>query len=150
MKLRNKINEQEGQHQEMFETINEKLQDESFIQQAIDMKGKQQISVKSRSKTHDEGAGKNAVSSESDAGMSDADVKCYEARYSDLEGKGGREHYLEIGTNKGRLRTCAVNITDFEAKRYLDTNPDLQHEFGRGSVTAKEMARNHWADYGYK
>ena len=49
MKLRNKINEQEGQHQEMFETINEKLQDESFIQQAIDMKGKQQISVKSKS-----------------------------------------------------------------------------------------------------
>jgi hypothetical protein len=31
--------------------------------------------------------------------MSDADVKCYEARYSDLDGKGGREHYLEVGSD---------------------------------------------------
>jgi hypothetical protein len=25
--------------------------------------------------------------------------QCYEARYSDLDGKGGREHYLEIGSD---------------------------------------------------
>lgn len=39
----------------------------------------------------------NKISSHSDAGMSDADVKCYESRFSDLDGRGGREHYLEIG-----------------------------------------------------
>jgi len=40
---------------------------------------------------------KNTIPSKSDAGMSDADVKCYEKRFSDLDGKGGREHFLEIG-----------------------------------------------------
>lgn len=39
----------------------------------------------------------NSVSSSSEAGMSDADVKCYEAKYTDLDGKTGREHYLEYG-----------------------------------------------------
>lgn len=29
--------------------------------------------------------------------MSDADVKCYETKFSDLDGKNGREHYLEYG-----------------------------------------------------
>lgn len=57
--------------------------------------------------------------------MSDADVKCYESRYSDLDGKGGREHYLEIGSDEGRQRNCALNLTDFMATRYLNMNPDL-------------------------
>ena len=42
-------------------------------------------------------AAKNAISSTSEAGMSDADVKCYESRYSDLNGKPARKHYTEIG-----------------------------------------------------
>ena len=42
--------------------------------------------------------GTNTVSSKSDAGMSDEDVKCYEKRYSDLDGQGGREHFLEVGS----------------------------------------------------
>lgn len=32
MKLRNKINEQENSHSEMFDTINKKLTDHTFIQ----------------------------------------------------------------------------------------------------------------------
>lgn len=32
MKLRNKINEQETSHSEMFDTINKKLTDQTFIQ----------------------------------------------------------------------------------------------------------------------
>lgn len=40
----------------------------------------------------------DTVSSKSDAGMSDADVKCYEKRFSDLDGQGGREHFMEIGS----------------------------------------------------
>jgi hypothetical protein len=38
----------------------------------------------------------------SDAGMSDADVKCYESRYTDLNGRTGREHFLEYGQDEGR------------------------------------------------
>lgn len=38
--LRNKINEQESGHQKMFDSINEKLQDRSFIQAAIDTASK--------------------------------------------------------------------------------------------------------------
>lgn len=35
------------------------------------------------------------------------------------------------------------------AQRYLDTNPDLQHEFGRSSAIARTLAREHYIDYGY-
>ena len=37
MKLRNKINEQENSHADMFDTINNKLTDTTFIQQAINL-----------------------------------------------------------------------------------------------------------------
>lgn len=39
------------------------------------------------------------------AGMNDVDEKCYESRYTDLEGMPGREHFIEFGNN--RLPTCA-------------------------------------------
>lgn len=59
--------------------------------------------------------------------MSDADVKCYETRNSDLDGKNGREHYLEYGQDEGRWPHCAKNLTNFQTARYLDIHPDLQH-----------------------
>jgi hypothetical protein len=68
--------------------------------------------------------------------MSDADVKCYESRFSDLDGKGGREHYLEIGQDEERWPNCAGNLTTTQAQRYLNMNPDLQHAFGRYSKNA--------------
>jgi hypothetical protein len=39
--------------------------------------------------------------------MSDADVKCYESKFNDLEGKSGREHFLEYGQDEGRWNHCA-------------------------------------------
>jgi hypothetical protein len=36
------------------------------------------------------------------------------------------------------------------AQRYLDTNPDLQHAFGRSSAVARTLAKEHYVDYGYK
>lgn len=80
----------------MFETISKKLTDHNFIQSAIE------LSTEVETKTNTSGGGKtkpagNSVSSHSEAGMSDADVKCYEAKFSDLDGKTGREHYLEYG-----------------------------------------------------
>ena len=89
------------------------------------------------------------VSSKSDAGMSDADVKCYENRFTDLSGKAGREHFLEIGTDEGRLPTCAVNLTSTMTQRYLNTNPDLQHSIGRGGPAANALARIEYTDTGY-
>jgi hypothetical protein len=36
------------------------------------------------------------------------------------------------------------------AQRYLDTNPDLQHKFGKSSAVSRTLAREHYIDYGYK
>ena len=41
------------------------------------------------------------ISSTSENGMSDADVKCYTKRYSDVKGD-AREHYANIGEKEGR------------------------------------------------
>ena len=35
VKLRNMVNEQENTHQQMFDSINEKLQDKAYLEQAI-------------------------------------------------------------------------------------------------------------------
>ena len=120
MKLRNKINEQENSHSEMFDTISKKLTDHNFIQSAIEISsevlGKSSSKTASRSKSKTKGSqGGNTVSSFSEAGMSDADVKCYEARFNDLEGKNGREHFLEYGQDEGRWNHCAMNLTDYMA-----------------------------------
>ena len=40
---------------------------------------------------------KNLISSKSEAGMSNEDVKCYVKRYKDLYGMEAREHFLTIG-----------------------------------------------------
>jgi hypothetical protein len=59
--------------------------------------------------------------------MTEADVKCYEGRYTDLADKKGREHYAHEGSEEKQLRlnTCAKTLTLFEAQRYIDNNPDL-------------------------
>jgi len=82
--------------------------------------------------------------------MSDADVKCYEKKFSDLEGKNGREHFLEYGQDLSRWNHCGANLTSFMSQRYLDTNPDLQHKFGRSSEISRTLAAEHYVDYGYK
>lgn len=57
----------------------------------------------------------NIISSTSDAGMSNADVKCYESKFSDLDGKSAREHFLEIGSDEERWSHCGKNLTNIEA-----------------------------------
>jgi hypothetical protein len=44
---------------------------------------------------------KNMISSKSEGGMSDADVKCYQDRYADVKGD-PREHYANVGEKEGR------------------------------------------------
>jgi len=80
--------------------------------------------------------------------MSDADVSCYTSRYSDVSGD-ARQHYLNTGETLGRLPNCARNLTDYEAQKYIDRNPDLQHEFGRGGKYAQSMARERYTDVGF-
>jgi len=57
--------------------------------------------------------------------MNDTDEKCYEARFADLYDMKGRDHFMEFGSD--RLGTCAQKLTDNQAQRYLNLNPDLQH-----------------------
>jgi len=93
----------------------------SFLQSATDLQTKLNLSKLEKlkmAKKH-KVAAQNAISSTSEAGMSDADVECYKKRYSDLNGKPAREHYKEIGEEEGRLNTCAIRLTEIMAARYL-------------------------------
>jgi len=131
LQLKNKINEQEKSHQKMFDTINEKLNDETFLQQAMNIK----MNAGNSAAGADAGAaGAEAIpdkSSKAPDGMTEKDEKCYEHRFSDLGGSKGRTHFQDAGSDQGRLRWCAQNLTEYQTQRYIDMNPDLQHEFGR-------------------
>jgi hypothetical protein len=47
------------------------------------------------------------------------------------------------------LNTCATNLTEYMAQRYLDMNPDIQHSIGRGGKGAQTLARDHYKDIGF-
>jgi hypothetical protein len=89
------------------------------------------------------------LSSKAPDGMTEADEKCYEARYGDLNGLPGRRHFQDVGSAEGRLRTCASNLTEYQTQKYLDQYPDLQHAFGRKGRAPNALARDHWTDYGF-
>ena len=60
-------------------------------------------------------------------GMDEAEAKCYAARYTDLNATvDPKAHWNTIGKAEGRLGACAKKLTQFEAQRYLNMNPDLQ------------------------
>jgi hypothetical protein len=81
--------------------------------------------------------------------MTEADEKCYEARYGDLKGVPGRRHFQDVGSAEGRLSTCATNLTAYQTQKYLDVYPDLQHAFGRKGRGPNSLARDHYLDYGF-
>lgn len=135
IQLKNKINEQEKSHQKMFDTINEKLNDETFLQQAMNTKTSDPAAVAIGAGDAAGAGGAAEVisnkSSKAPDGMTEKDEKCYEGRFADLQGKHGRQHFQDLGSDQGRLRWCAKNLTDYQTQRYIDGNPDLQHAFGR-------------------
>ena len=116
LKLKNKINEQEKGHQSMFDSINQKLNDETFLQQAMNSNARDDSAGKVTPTTSsvqsaiqaadptavDAKAGAEAISklsSKAPDGMTEADEKCYEARYGDLEkGQKGRRHFQDVGS----------------------------------------------------
>jgi hypothetical protein len=81
--------------------------------------------------------------------MSDKDVACYNSRYSDVSGD-ARQHFLNTGEGENRLPTCARNLSEIEAQKYLDRNGDLQKDFGRTGKYALAMAREEFTDYGFQ
>ena len=106
IQLKNKINEQEKSHQKMFDSINEKLNDETFLQQAMNTKGGPDNAAGAAATSDAAGAaGSETASSKSSKapdGMTEADEKCYETRFGDLKGKKGRQHYQDLGSEQGR------------------------------------------------
>lgn len=88
LQLKNKINEQEKSHQKMFDTINDKLNDQTFLQQAMHVVG----APAAVSETTNTTVISNQSSKAPD-GMTEKDEKCYEARFADLAGKHGRAHF---------------------------------------------------------
>jgi len=98
----------------------------------------------------DERAANAKLSTKALMGMTDADMACYKARYSDVGDEDAREHFEKTGHEQGRLATCAPSLTDLEEQTYLDRYPDLQHSFGRNGTYAKAKAHDHMLDYGFK
>ena len=80
--------------------------------------------------------------------MSDADVECYKKRYSDVEGD-AREHYANIGEKQGRNPNCGIELTLYQAQKYIDRNPDLQNMYGVGGKFAQQKAIENYTDWGY-
>lgn len=115
----------------MFDTINKKLEDESFIASATqvttvkknkknkgdkddkDDEDKDDDNDKDDKDTDEKNHKKWSTNSE--AGMNDADVACYQARYSDLGQTDPREHFMTVGIKQGRVGTCAPELTEMEA-----------------------------------
>ena len=122
--LRNKINEQENEHQDLFQTVMHKLQDRTFLEQEMQM-------------TTMNPTASITPSSESPNGMSDADTQCVVDRYAGFFA--GRDtspsavravEESEEVQKYGPLKTCAQNITDYQAQHLLWDYPDLQQKFG--------------------
>lgn len=77
--------------------------------------------------------------------LNDEDAKCYASRYNDIDAMlDPKTHYATTGIAQGRLGTCARRLTDYEAQRYLNQNPDLQRQFGTKGPASLEQARQHW------
>lgn len=83
--------------------------------------------------------------------LNDEDAKCYASRYNDIDAMlDPKAHYTTTGIAQGRLGTCARRLTEYEAQRYLDMNPELQRQFGGKGPASIEQAREHWQTTGYK
>lgn len=92
---------------------------------------------------------KEDLSSGSKAGLNDADVKCYEGRYTDVKGD-ARAHFMDVGQDTGRLGTCANELSDYEAQGLIDRKPLLQRAYGKSNNYALTMAKQWYTDIGFK
>lgn len=73
----------------------------------------------------DERAADANVSTKALMGMTEADMACYKARYTDVGDMDAREHFEKVGHDEGRLATCAPSLTEIEEQTYLNRYPDL-------------------------
>jgi hypothetical protein len=101
--------------------------------------------------TRESNPGSAVTTPSTPASINDEDAKCYSSRYQDIDALlDPKSHYATTGIQQGRLGTCARRLTDIEAKRYLDNNPDLQRQYGRSGPGALNAGREHWQNIGYK
>jgi hypothetical protein len=101
--------------------------------------------------TRESNPGSAVTTPSTPASINDEDAKCYSSRYQDIDALlDPKSHYATVGIQQGRLGTCARRLTDIEAKRYLDNNPDLQRQYGRSGPGALNAGREHWQNIGYK
>ena len=83
--------------------------------------------------------------------LNDEDARCYSARYQDIDALlDPKSHYASTGLQQGRLGTCASRLTDYQAQRYLDQNPEISRMFGRNGAGSIMQAKEHWKNAGYK
>jgi hypothetical protein len=89
------VNEQEEAREEMFDSIQSKLEDKTYFEEVTN------ISIMSGSQKEE------IPLSEEAKKMTDDDVKCYESRYQDLAGLDAKSHFSKFGSPQGRLSSCA-------------------------------------------
>jgi len=128
-----KLNQAEKANKNVFDNMNSKLQDTEFVM-VPGIGGLSKAEVADATTDKDEihydpywgmeKAKLAALSSNSPSGLSDADVKCYGERYSDITGD-PRQHFINIGEDTGRLGTCAEELSKYESQALLDRKPDL-------------------------
>lgn len=70
LQLKNRINEQEAHHQRMFDAINERLTDDTFIQQSIKMRGGDDDADKEDDKADDKADKDKAAGKEAEGAKS--------------------------------------------------------------------------------
>ena len=132
----------------MFQTINSKLTNKEFISTTLKQLAEQKriacggkgalknIGDKSQPQFDgDDCKGTNIEATGSDgqedadlkerAGMTDEEAACYAKRYSDLGKMNAREHYVKVGIDQGRIKTCARELTEYETMTYIRRNPTV-------------------------
>lgn len=152
-----KLNQAEKANKNVFDNMNSKLQDTEFVM-VPGIGGLSKAEVADATTDKDEihydpywgmeKAKLAALSSNSPSGLSDADVKCYGERYSDITGD-PRQHFINIGEDTGRLGTCAEELSKYESQALLDRKPDLQRAYGKKSKYSNTMAKQWYTDIGF-
>ena len=86
------------------------------------------------------------------ANMTQEEQDCYSQRYSDVGSCDPREHYVIIGKDQGRLKTCAKELTNIEANTYVIRHADIEHKYGinYNSNSTLASAKKNYTDFGYK
>jgi hypothetical protein len=102
---------------EMFERINKKLTDDSFIMSM--QKIPRTVKLEEKVVEKDTRPAVKKTDYKALTSMSDDEAHCYAQRYTDLAGVEPREHFFLVGKAQSRIKTCEQNLTDIQAEYLL-------------------------------